>query len=170
MACLAQNQYKMLLDIKPTILADSSEHILVNYGCGDCDHPRHSIDTVINLRHNQQWVSQFDALKTKGWHYDTTGEYYILSDSFLHTIRSIHYSIFINNPYKSLGLGANQNAHSLEYIFNTGDSAIGTIRYRVVCPDCPYPKRRKLYYIFYYDKNGLVVRHGLAYLRKGAKR
>ncbi|MCW3128275.1 MAG: hypothetical protein JWO03_3933 [Bacteroidetes bacterium] len=169
-ACMAQKPYAMLCDLKPVATGRDMD-VVSSAGCLDCDAVLHGPDTATatRLKRNKEWMSAYDALKAKGWHYDSAKAYHIASDSFLRAIRSTHYSILLNRPYASLGLGKDQNSSSPECQFSSEDGVIGTVRFRVVCSDCPYSKRKTLYYIFAYGKSGIVVRHGLAELKSSHK-
>jgi hypothetical protein len=167
-ACMGQNPYTALKDVAPIYKSVNDLNCCGGVICDDCSErmpelPPSKHDTMV-----LNWWNKAVILKLKGLKYDSINNCYNTCDSVLYLLRSEYYSAFIdygrnNNVFG----GPNQNKSSPEYVFSAGDSAVGTIRYRVVCRDCPYPKKNKLYYIFYYDKYKRMVRHGLAYLKKG---
>jgi hypothetical protein len=139
--------------------------------CADCD--KQPSLSAAQLKHNElaaAWQARGRRMLKEECLYDSVYHYYLATDSFLKLIRSEYYFWFFGNVKDRIFKGPNQNSSSPEYVFSPGDSAVGTVRYRVVCRDCPYPKKRPLYYIFYYDSKGDIVRHGLAYLDKKSKR
>jgi hypothetical protein len=131
------------------------------YACQDFTEHNRIADSLVN-----RYLDGY----TFGVRYDSRG-FYRVTDSFLKDTRSLFYTKYANPgatyQYLKVMIGPDQNATSPEYKFSKGDSAVGTVRYRVVCTDCPYPPKRTHYYIFFYNKKGIIVRHGLAYLKNG---
>ena len=164
----AQGSYIFYTDVKagPDI-AKAMEIISQNtsghpcYGCQDFTEHNRITDSLVNIF--------LDGYKY-GLKYDGRGSYRV-TESFLKDTRSLFYTYYTHSgvtyKYPEGMMGPDQNATSPEYKFSKGDSAVGTVRYRVVCSDCPYPPKRIHYYIFFYNKKGIIVRHGLAYLKKG---
>ena len=148
---MGQSLYIVLKDVNPIYKSTYDLSCCVGAACADCieqmpELPPTKHDTMV-----LDWWSKSSILKLKGLKYDTTNNCYNTRDSILFLLRSEYYSAFIdygNNNSRVFG-GPNQNKSSPEYEFSIGDSAISTIRYRIVCTDCPYPKKKKLYYIFY---------------------
>jgi hypothetical protein len=115
----------------------------------------------------------FRLLLKWNWENDSIQKVVHAKSFFLREIESHYYSFFTGKYcdtfYTVYFLGLHHNATSPEVKLGTGDSAVGTIRYSVICKGCHYPKKWLLYYIFYYNKKGSVVRHGLAYLKRGKR-
>jgi hypothetical protein len=172
--CAAQSNYVMIDDVIPTPKSDDeieetfimSDNIGIGIGGRCTTSSDHSYDS-----HNkkvQDWWDMESKVRAIAFRYDSVNKYYHTTDSLLRLVRSEYYiGIKMNGSLSRNLLGRNQNNLSPEYNFKVGDTAISTSRFRLICSDCPYPKRWRLYYIFYYDKNNLVIRHGLAYLKKG---
>jgi hypothetical protein len=178
--CKAQSTYILYSDIKP-IARFRDDDIHINAGsCDDCDSLERSyVDPNIiahNLRVKVRWDT-WDTAKARGWNYNQAKHRYIAKYAFINLMRSAYYYNYVKanksmltdtfTPRSELSLGISQNVTSQESKLDSMET--GTIRYRVICKDCPYPKREKLYYIFYYDKNNLIIRHGLAELKKARR-
>ncbi len=167
----AQSLYILYKDVAPVFKIGDEIMIINKISCDHCPGGGPQLDSA-SITHNQkvhEWYRTAESLKSNGFKYDSLHGYYITCDSVLRLVRSEYYVAIQMYSYKNGNVFGtpNQNKSSPECKLDKGDSAVGTIRYRVVCTDCPYPKKKKLYYIFYYDKNGAAVRHGLAYLKKG---
>jgi hypothetical protein len=169
--CLVgQQQYTFVRDVSPTIKGNEYQFMLLQ-GSTLCDGCSGHLDSSA-IKHNQpieDWWNKARINHSQAMVLDRTRNLYHAIESSLRLMRSEYYSFYLKKNIKDREYFAyyDQNASSPEFTLDKGDSAVGTVRYRVVCTDCPYPKRWKLYYIFFYNQKGIVVRHSLAYLKKG---
>ena len=171
--CNGQATYIEFHDVSPRYNMSEYMEEQVPVICPDCPDGKGPPLTTAENKRNQAaaaWRSRIEKILKENCRYDSARNYYNVTDSFLALIRSEYYIWFLKSANKVLFIGPNQNSSSPEYKFNSHDSIAGTIRYRVVCKDCQYPKRKTLYYIFYYDNKGLILRHGLAALNQKYKR
>jgi hypothetical protein len=165
----AQNPYIEYNDVRP-VLKSFDDITEISALCQDCPNSHPDAGTG---KHNQivrSWYARFEKIRNEQCKYDSMHHYYLATDSFLRLVRSEYYQMIVGNLTKYIFIGPNQNSSSPEYIFNQEDEAVLTARYRLICKDCPYSKKKPLYYIFYYNAKGNIVKHGLAYMDEKRKR
>ena len=168
---IGQSSYVEYYTVKPKYPPNYEMKIIQQMSCHHCPEGAPPLDSN-SLKENQkaeEFSKQVGKLKSIKIKYDSLHGFYLTQNSILNTFRTEYYSSFVKDLKGNPFSGPNQNSSSPEYKTYVGDSAVGTIRYRVVCKDCPYPKRRNLYYIFFYNKEGVILRHGLAKLKRARK-
>ncbi len=165
----SQSLYIEYYSIKPQYPPNYQKKEFGGVICSHCPGETFHLDSIHSMENEKaiKFNKTVQKLRTIHIGCDSMQKVYRTQDSVLELFKSELFSAYTTDLLDYPFHGPNQNKSSPECKLNKGDSAVGTIRYRVVCIDCPFPKKRKLYYIFYYDKNGMIVRHGLAYLKKG---
>jgi hypothetical protein len=133
-----------------------------------CDH-LNAGEIAVN-RKVEVWLRRVDSFNSYAMMFDSVCLCYKTTDTVMKLLKSDFYYAYSYAGYKSIDLfrGPNQNKFSPECKLSSQDSMVtNTVRYRLACKDCVYPKRRQMYYMFFNNKYGITVRHGLAYLKKG---
>ena len=103
------------------------------------------------------------------WQYDKTLKAFKTDSSFIHRLSTKYYVLFIgNDPYGAF-IDFNKGVGTIvrEKFRRRKGKIVAYTAYPLICSDCNIETQTEPYYIFYYDKKGAVVRHGLAYLKKG---
>jgi hypothetical protein len=106
------------------------------------------------------------------WLYDKSAKAFKTDSAFINRLQTKYYSLFLGlDKYEAVKyLSAPIYPMPRDTLARRHGKVFSQIRYPFICSDCGFNKDEKVFYDLYYNRKGEVVRHGLAYLKKGKSR